>query len=172
MKEGGWTLAAIGVLAVIIGFAMDVTVDVGNIPGSSYLPGMPREVANFQKMHIQALVVQGGFALVICGTLLGAASAVISALREGRASEKPAAAAEYETDPAFKWIAGAVAAIILAVVLVAIIASPKTQPGANAVVDNVAIDAATAMDDMNIAVADAMAELNAANRALNDAMPR
>jgi hypothetical protein len=80
MKEGGWALIVLGIIALLIGAMMDVSVAIGSygssgtyLPGGGYLPPVPSSVANIHKMHIQALVIQGGLAVILCGVILTAA---------------------------------------------------------------------------------------------------
>ena len=84
MKEGGWALVILGLLLVAAGMIIDVSVNLGYVPGDSYLPGMPREVANLHKMHIQALVIQGGLAAFLGGMVAIGSGAIVDALRESR----------------------------------------------------------------------------------------
>jgi hypothetical protein len=204
MKEGGWTLALIGVIVAIIGTMIDVSVTVPYAPDlsqpyGSYLPRPATEVANLHKMHIQALVIQTGFALFIGGIVLGAAGAVRDALLEGRnpAAEERSASAKAEPQPGparepasiyqpgagtsdepdgvLKWIVGIAVVVFLTVVVIALIASSRQTSapaaGGNLLVEtqNVLDRPGSAMDEINAAAADAQNDLDAASNELNAA---
>jgi hypothetical protein len=178
MKEGGWILIILGVIAVAIGALMDVSVATSYygsgstyLPGGTYLPPVPGSVANIHKMHIQALVIQGGFAAILCGVLLACAGAIVDAIREGRdppsdsalpaavSSPQPVPEVRHEADlpqepdtqrddNVLAWIIGVAIAIFVVVILAAVISSSGRAPAAN----NVASEAENVRNEVNAAL--------------------
>lgn len=167
MKVGGWALAVLGVLLIVIGLTIEVGVRVGYVPSSPYLPSPPSQVANLHKMHIQALVIQGGFAAMICGSILGAAGVVIDALREGRTSapEQALTPAQDEAPPTpepaepvteatgdnlVNWLIGSVVLIILAALIVAGVISGSRQTRSGDALNDAVLNEPAPMENLDM----------------------
>lgn len=167
MKESGWALVSLGVLLLLGALLVDVSVDVGYIPTNPYLPSVPREIANLHAMHIQALIVQGGFASIVCGTIAIGFGTVAEAIREGRQadpadsappsavelSELPASGepevAEVPPDNMDKWMVGVGLGAALLIALLWLVASLGSENGTAS-----ANSSQEAMDAMNAATND------------------
>ena len=180
MRETGWLLICLGVIAAVVGAALDDTVSTSylggasHMPGGGYLPPMPSSVANLQKMHIQALVIQGGFVAILCGTMLAAAAAIVDAMR-GR-DEKPlaqvvqasTASEAAENDGGLGWIVPVFAGAFLVLLVVVLVAyGGKQSPRMSS--DNVLMEAQNALDQANATIAEIDAAAAEASNAANAA---
>jgi hypothetical protein len=81
MKESGLALAIVGVIVLIFGALIDVSVSTSSISGDPYVPSIPSQsIANLYKMHLQSLVVHGGFFAILTGAVLAGCGAVAERL--------------------------------------------------------------------------------------------
>lgn len=172
MKALGNLLMAVGVVAILVGiFLIDVTVDVSRF--SSDLITVPTNVANLHAMHIQSLVIHGGFASFIAG-VIALGFGTIEELVKGTGSREPSgteASRRLRTDqdslPASEeggtqWgVIGVVAAIILVLGMLAYFTSPDSR----------SVSGRKALDDELSAARNEVSEnaAEAAERALDEA---
>jgi len=163
MKEGGWALVSLGFLLLLGAMLVDVSVDVGYVPASPYLPSLPREVANLHAMHVQALIVQGGLASIICGTISIGFGTIVEAMRKDQQAPpeepvQPRAAEPFELPPSgvpefaenqpdglVRWVVGVSLFALLVIAFLWVFASVGQENG-NASANGVqeAFDAANA----------------------------
>jgi len=97
MREIGWLLISVGLLAVVGAFLfVDVSREVGYVPyASDYLPRVPREVANVHAMHIQSLIFHGGLASTLGGIICLVGAAIEDAIRRNDPKPEPTAIGDH-----------------------------------------------------------------------------
>ncbi|HEX9931391.1 MAG TPA: hypothetical protein VGB08_00950 [Allosphingosinicella sp.] len=87
MKEWGAGLVAVGIVIVVFGALIDISVTAPYVSGGGYMPSIPSHtVANVHKMHVQSLVVHGGYFTAMAGVILVACGAIADRLETPRTS--------------------------------------------------------------------------------------
>jgi hypothetical protein len=181
MRENGWALIGLG-LCAMVGAFLFVTVgrDIGYMPGSEYLPAMPRQVANVHAMHIQALVFHGGLISFLSGVVCAVGAEIVDSIKgakkpateagSSRPIAQPKISSEAAAEPASEFAevptklsTGVVVGLLLfmvAIVAIGIVLSSGRQSGtssreANSAAENASRALNEASDAMNQAASDA-----------------
>lgn len=98
MKDAGGVLIGLGVIAVIAAFFVTTSSHVSYTPPLTYSPlnpylppPMPSDVVNLWGMHVQALILQAGFATIIAGSVLFGCGAINETLSRNAGAPPEAA---------------------------------------------------------------------------------
>jgi hypothetical protein len=165
----------------MVGAFLFVTVgrDVGYLPGSEYLPAMPRQVANVHAMHIQALVFHGGLIAFLSGVICAVGAEIKDAVDRTAIAPEPAStqsAASSTDKPAEpeKTGYGVALALLFGMLAVLVIGIALSSSNTNRAGDSDAsANAANAMnaatDAMNQAASDAQNAAEQVTREVEEA---